>query len=329
MKKSFTALAIALSLIFFACANPSGSSDAKDNDLSLIYGWTYYGNITASSGNTLIPGLILYNENRCDWNMNKNGMNDNQFYYFAEKNSASNYTLYWYTASEATACAEKDKTKASMILQLGINSENEVVILLTGDGLTGVSGMTNTRVSMKKQTGIARNTTPSEMQFDEDVQDITITIPSSATPAQWQGNSSYTGSYGFLVVGGNNTYLAKGQGTVTTDSNGNLIPVCVEVTDTNSTSANTVKVKTTPITYTDAMSIDAFEITDVQVKKSGDVYYLYRASHTITGTKPDGTTMNLNNVTLSGKLENNKLTWRISFNPGAMPFPIVELFTSN
>ncbi|MCR5613539.1 hypothetical protein [Treponema sp.] len=330
--KKFLNLFFSLStaaIFFIACDSPQNNSLLTDNDISSIYGWTYYGNITASSGNTLIPALTIYDSNRCDWNMNTNGMNNNQFYYFSQKNSASNYTLYWYTASDASYCAQHDTSHASMVIQLGINSENEIVILLTGDGLTGVSGMSNTRVTMIKQTNIPRNLNAPAMQFDADVQDISITIPSSATPANWNGQNSYTGSYGFLVIGGNNTYLAKGQGTTVTDSNGNLIPVQVTITNTNSTSANTVKITTTPITYTDSMSIDSFEISNVQVKKDGDTYYLYHGSHSINATKTDGTAMNLNNVTLVGKLENNVLTWRVSFKPGAMPFPIVEIFTSN
>ena len=323
MKKTFfTALALLSLFSFFSC-NTDDEESVTDYDISEIYGYTYYGNITASSGNTLIPSLIIYNENRCDWNMNTNGMNNNQFYYYAVKNSAANYTLYWFAPSEVSYCAQKDSSKASMVVQVGINSPSELVILLTGDGFSGVSNMTNTRVPMTKQNSIEKNTTPSEITLDTDVKDISITIPKTAVAAKWGGEESYTGAYTFLVIGGNDTYLATGQGTATEDENGNLVPVSIKIKDTSALAANTVTVTTNPVSYTEQMSVGAFDISGVQVKKDGEVYYLYKESTTITTE-----TQTLNEVTLVGKLENGILTWRVSFKPGAMPFPIVEIFES-
>ena len=323
MKKTFfTALALLSLFSFFSCENENDES-VIDYDISEIYGYTYYGNITASSGNTLIPSIILYNDERCDWNMSVNGMNNNQFYYYAVKNSAANYTLYWFAPSEVSYCAQKDSSKASMVVQIGINSPNELVILLTGDEFSGVSNMTNTRVPMTKQNSIEKNTTPTEITLDADVEDISIEIPSFATAANWAGNESYTGTYGFLVIGGNDTYLATGQGTATEDENGNLVPTSVKIKDTSALAANTVTVTTNPVSYTEQMSVGAFDIEGVQVKKNGEVYYLYKESTTITTE-----TQTLNEVTLVGKLENGILTWRVSFKPGAMPFPIVEIFES-
>ena len=44
--------------------------------------------------------------------------------------------------------------------------------------------------------------------------------------------------------------------------------------------------------------------------------------------KADGTTININSLTLTGKLEEGVLTLRTSFYPGKMPFPIIQIFTS-
>lgn len=321
MKKIFFAALALLSLFaFFSCDNDDEES-VTDYDVSEIYGYTYYGNITASGGNTLIPSLILYDDERCDWNVSVNGMNNNQFYYYSVKNSEANYTLYWYSAENLSYCKQKDSSKASMVVQLGINSADEIVILLTGDNLTGVSGMTNTRVPMTKQTSIEKNTTPSEISYDEDVEDITITIPESAQSAEWGGETTYSGTFVFLV--GESGSVAKGAGSSGTDSDGNEITPTVQITDTNSTSSATVTFTTNRFAYTESMIVEPFDITGVQVKKDGDVYYLNLDSTTITTDS-----LTLNEVTLDAKLENSVLTVRLSFKPGKMPFPITEIFTS-
>lgn len=317
------------SLAFFSCS-ADNETEATDYDISEIYGYTYYGNITASSGNTLIPSLLIYNNERCDWNMSMNGMNNNQFYYYSEKNSTANYTLYWYSAENLSYCKSKDSSKASMVVQLGINSTSEIVILLTGDDLTGVSGMTNTRVTMTKQTNIEKTTTPSAIEYDEEVEDISIEIPDTAVESAWGGKSSYTGSFIFMVGEGGS--LAKGQGTSGTDASGNTITPTVTITDTSSTAAAIATVKVPRFAYTEAMTIEPYEIAGVKVLKDGDVYYLsYEASSdsTVIAQKADGTTLNINSLTLSGKLENGVLTLRTSFYPGNMPFPIIQIFTSN
>ena len=327
-KKLFLIVSMLISLFFVSCTNDD-ESEMTDYEISEIYGYTYYGNITASSGNTLIPSIILYNDERCDWNMSVNGMNNNQFYYYSVKNSTANYTLYWYSAENVSYCKSKDSSKASMVVQLGINSADEIVILLTGDDLTGVSGMTNTRVKMIKQTNIEKNTTPSKIEFDEEVEDITISIPENAVSANWTGESSYSGKFVFMVGEGGS--LAKGQGTSGTDESGNTITPTVEITDTSSTSAATATVKVPRFAYTEAMTIEPYEIAGVKVLKDGDGYYLsYETSSdsTVTAQKADGTTININSLTLTGKLENGVLTLRTSFYPGKMPFPIIQIFTS-
>ena len=327
-KKLLLIIGLLISLFFVSCTNDD-ESEMTDYEISEIYGYTFYGNITASSGNTLIPSIILYNDERCDWNMSVNGMNNNQFYYYSVKNSTANYTLYWYSAENVSYCKSKDSSKASMVVQLGINSADEIVILLTGDDLTGVSGMTNTRVKMTKQTNIEKNTTPSKIEFDEEVEDITISIPENAVSANWAGESSYSGKFVFMVGEGGS--LAKGQGTSGTDSDGNEITPTVLITDTSAVSANTVTLRVPRFAYTEAMTIEPYDIAGVQVLKDGDVYYLsYEAgsSSSVTAQKADGTTININSLTLTGKLENGVLTLRTSFYPGKMPFPIIQIFTS-
>lgn len=328
-KMLLSLMVLSTSLFFLACS-PDCEVQETDYDISELYGYTYYGNITASSGNTLIPSIILYNEERCDWNMSVNGMNNNQFYYYSVKNSIANYTLYWYSAENVSYCKSKDSSKASMIVQLGINSPDEIVILLTGDNLTGVSGMTNTRVTMTKQTDIPQNTTPSAIGYDEEVEDVTITIPDTAEEAVWGGEPSYTGSFVFMVGEGGS--LAKGQGTSGTDSDGNEIIPTVTITDTSSVSSGTVTLTVPRFAYTEAMTIEPYEIEFVKVFKDGDIYYLsYEASSesNVVAQKADGTTININSLTLTGKLENGILVLRTSFYPGKMPFPIIQIFTSN
>ncbi len=332
LKKDFRLVLCALlfsSLAFTSCNNDDDEAEATDYEIAEIYGSTYYGNITASSGNTLIPSIVLYNDERCDWNMSVNGMNNNQFYYYSVKNDTANYTLYWYSAEKVSYCKQQDSSEASMVVQLGINSPDEIVILLTGDDLTGVSGMTNTRVTMKKQSDIEVNTTPSVIEYDEEVEDISIEIPDSAQAAVWGGAGSYTGTFDFMVGEGGS--LAKGEGTSGTDESGNTITPTVKITDTNSASANTVTLKMPRFAYTEAMTIEPFDVSGVKVFKDGDVYYLSydEGSASVTANKADGTAIDINELTISGKLENGVLTLRASFKPGKMPFPIIQIFTSN
>ncbi|MCR5219060.1 hypothetical protein [Treponema sp.] len=330
MKKNiFIKMLTALSVMcLMASCSEDDAGELTDYDISEIYGYTYYGTINASSGNTLTPALILYNDNRCDWNMSVHGMNNNQFYYFAVKNSTANYTMYWFSAENAAACAQQDTSQASMTVQLGINSLSEVVILLTSDDLTNVSGMTNTRVPMTKQNDIEQNTEPTEIEYDEEVEDVTITIPDTAVSARWTGSSSYTGTFVYMVEDGNGGYLAKGEGSSGTDSEGNEITPLVEIEDTNSTTEGTAAITLPRFAYTEEMTIEAFEMTGVQVSEDSGILYLYLPSTSVEGQKADGTTITMNELTVSGKLENGILTLRSSFKPGKMPFAIVQVFTS-
>ena len=314
-------LALFLAISVSSCKKEDDDADVIDHGISEIYGYTYYGNITASSGSTLIPSLIIYDDERCDWNMSVNGMNDNQFYYYSKKNSVSNYTLYWYSAENVSSCKTKDSSKASMTVQLGINSADEIVILLMGDDLTGVSGMTNTRVSMKKQAAKGKNQTAPKIKFESDIEDVKINIPETATASTWTGEASYSGSFVFLV-GNPGNIIQKGQGSAGTKADGS--PVSPEI-KFSATENNTVKITMHQFSYTEQMTITGYEIPNVSVKKDGDVLYLYRAKS--SDLVADGKT--LTNLMVSGKLESGKLVLRVSYAPGKMPFPITEIFTSN
>lgn len=294
----------------------------ENHDISDIYGYTYYGNITSSGGSTLTPSLTIYNDERLDWNMSVNGMNINQFYYYSVKNSKNNYTLYWFSGADYGAAMTKDASKAAMTVQIGINSTDGVTILLTGDGLTGIGAMSNTRVPMAKQKNIPRNKEAPVVDFDPSIQDVEINIPSVATEADWGGDGSYTGKFDYLVGNGGN--LARGHGTCGDGSEPNII------LSPDGAGTHTVKITTHRFSYTAMMTILPFDIDGVKVKKDGDVYYLDRAAVSIPNVKKaDGTEVTLNDVTVRGKLENGKLTLRISFKPGVMPFAIVEVFKSN
>ena len=293
----------------------------ENHDISDIYGYTYYGNITSSGGSTLTPSLIIYNNDRLDWNMSVNGMNINQFYYYSVKNSKNNYTLYWFSGADYGAAMTKDASKAAMTVQIGINSTDGVTILLTGDGLTGIGAMSNTRVPMAKQKNIPRNKEAPVVDFDPSIQDVEINIPSAATEADWGGAGSYTGKFDYLV--GNGGKLARGHGTCGDGSKPKIILI------PDGAGTHTVKIKTHRCSYTAMMTILPFDIDGVKVKKDGDVYYLDRAAVSIPHVKKaDGSEVTLNDVTVRGKLESGKLTLRVSFKPGNMPFPIVEIFTS-
>ena len=315
-----------LVLLPVSCKHGVQDQTLKDYDISAIYGYTFYGNITSTSGTTLKPSLILYNDERVDWNMSVNGMNVNQFFYYAVKNSASNYTLYWFSGADYGAAMTKDKSKAAMTVQLGINSPDEVTILLTGDGLTGIEAMQNTRVPMTKQTAIPHNTDAPAIAFDPSIQDVTIEIPSGAPRADWEGADSYTGKFDYLV--GPEGKLARGHGTCGKDAAGNEIIPAIGIAKDISGS-HTVTLRVHRFAYTQQMTIEGFALSGVKVFKAGNVNYLECVVPSLTAKRADGSDITLKDVTVHGKLENGKLTLRVSFKPGAMPFPIVEVFTSN
>lgn len=313
-------------LVLFSCDNFNQQNvQEHDYDIADFYGYTFQGTISASSGNTLTPALILYNENRCDWNMSTNGMEFNQFYYFSKKNSASNYTLYWYGGSKSRYASLQDESQADMVVQLGLNSPSEVVVLLTGDSLTGVSGMTNTRVSMQK-TDAEKNTSAPEITINNDVNDVSTDIPSTAVGADWfEDASTYEGSFDFMV--GEDGALLKDHGK--SDANGETTPT-VKITKSSS---GKVVVSTPSMYHTETMNITSYDIADVKVMKdlteNGDVYYLTKGSYTQEIALSNGKTITLNGSSVYGKYENGSLTLRLEFYPGKMPFAITQIFTSS
>ena len=320
------AVILAALTFFLLISCKQGAQELKDYDISEIYGYTFYGDITADSSNTLKPSFILYNDERAGWNMSVNGMNDNQFYYFAVKNSTANYTLYWFGASNEAAAKAKDKSKAAMTVQLGINSPDNIRILLTGDGLSGIEKMKGAPVPMTKQTGIPRKTTPPPINFDSSIQDVTINIPSAASEADWGGATSYSGTFDYLVGDGEKT-LARGHGTCGKDAAGNEIIPKIRITP-DAAGSHTVKVNKYRAVTQSAMNIESFDVPGVKVFKYGAVYYLKYGPSSVEAHKENGEDITLHNVTVHGKLENRKLTLRISFMPGKMQIPVTEIFKS-
>ena len=322
--------AVLATLTFFllvSCQQGAQSAqELKDHDISEIYGYTFYGNITASSGTTLKPSFILYNDKRAEWNMSVNGMNNNQFYYYAVKNSEpNNYTLYWFGASNETEAKAKDQSKAAMEVHLGIDSPDQITILLTGDKLTDIKEMANNRVPMHKQTNVPRKTTPPPIDFNSSIQDITINIPSSASEADWDGATSYSGTFDYLVGPGGE--MARGHGTCGKDSTGNEITPKIRITP-DAAGSHTVKVNKYRAVTQSPINIESFDVPGVKVFKDGAVYYLKYGPDSVEAVMENGKEITLNNVTVHGKLENGKLTLRVSFMPGLMPLAIVEVFKS-
>ena len=320
----------ALALLLVSCGQ--GSQNLKEYDISEIYGYTFYGNITASSGTTLKPSLILYNDERADWNMSvskESKMNAVSFYYYAEKKGVNRYTLYWFGGGDSAAAMNHDKSKAAMTVQLGINSLNEVVVLLTGDKLTEIGAMQNTRVPMTKQTGIPRNTDAPTIAFDPNIKDEpAIEVPSGASANNWGGNASYTGTFDYLVgLGGN---VTRGHGTCGIKSDGTPITPEIGITPDGT---HTVKLTMHRFAYDSNMTIEPYTVSGVQVFKNGSEYYLkYDAptpDHGVPATKADGTTIRLKKLSVRGILKDGKLELRVSFLPGVMPLPIIERFRSN
>ena len=325
-KGAAAVLAVLTFFLLVSCGHGAQSAqELKDYDISVLYGYTFHGNITASSGNTLKPSFILYNPERAEWNMSINGMNNNQFYYYAVKNSAANYTLYWFGASNEAAAKAKDKSKAAMTVHIGIDSLDQITILLTGDSLSGIEEMSNNRVPMHKQTNVPRKTTPPPINFDSDIQDITIDVPSAASEADWGGADSYSGTFDYLVGPGGT--LARGHGTCGKDAAGNEIIPKIRITP-DSAGSHTVKVNKYRAVTQSSMNIESFDVPGVKVFKDGAVYYLKYGPSSVEAVMENGKDITLNDVTVHGKLENGKLTLRISFMPGKMQIPIIEIFKS-
>ena len=319
-------LAVLTALTFFLLVScTQGATELKDYDISNLYGYTFRGNITASSGNTLKPSLILYNGERAEWNMNVNGMSDNQFYYYAVKNSASNYTLYWFDPANQEAARNKDTSKAGMKMKLGINTLDEIVLLLIEDNVTDIGAMSNNRVPMQKQASIPKKNTAPPVDLDSSIKDVAIEIPSAASEADWGGEASYSGTFDYLLGEGGN--IKRGHGTCGKDVAGNEITPTIGI-GKDASGSHTVSVKVHRNASQPSMTTEAFNIPDVKVLKAGTIYYLKCEPTSVEAFMENGKEVTLNDVTVRGKLENGKLTLRVSFKPGKMTFPIIEIFKS-
>ncbi|MGI5070749.1 hypothetical protein HRO26_06360 [Treponema pectinovorum] len=318
MKKTlYTIFAAAiLSFALLSCEDNDDEKTITPYELEDIYGYTFEGRISASSGNTLTPSLTIYNTERVDWNMSTNSMGNNQFYYTVQKTAVNSWTFYWYSTKEAKDA--NDTAKAGMKVRIGINSPKSISLMVTNvDSSIGAgSAMAGRPVEMQK-TSAPKNTTPTEINKEEQeqkakIKDIQITV--SGTAADWFENSStYKGGFVYLV--GPNGSVDKGIGK---SGEGNTPTVVITKTATN-----TVKVKTPKMVYNGTMTMNPFEIANVSVKKDNDVYYLTCSEF----TSDDGI-RTINGSSLTAKLENGILTLRIVFKPGAMPYDITQIFTS-
>ena len=298
-------------------------------DISELYGHTFYGHITASEGGTLTPSLIIYDDDRLDWNMDVGGSFRAPLYYWKVKNSQNNYTLYWFTAGNVAYYkgAAQDLSKAFMVVQYGINSRNEAVVLLSGSKYAGFDTMLNTRLPMTKQTGIPRNTDAPKVPLDPDINDVditTITAPAGTPQERWGGQNLYTGTFDYLV-GFPDDLLLTGHGSCGKDAGGNEITPEISITDIGS---NEVKIKTHRFAFDPNMTIQPYDIYNVKVYKAGGVYYLQYTGD-VPAYKATGEQITLTGLTVNGKFEGGRLTLRISFKPGRMPFPVTEVFKSN
>lgn len=293
-----------IALSFFSlisCSNDDDESDkVTEYALSDLYGYTFQGKISASSGNTLTPQLVIYDEKHLSWNMNTSGMNDSAFFYTAEQTKTNVYSLSWYS-SESDFNA---KTNSGMTVTLGINSATSVTVLVVSNSTEGTSGgMAGKPVPMTRTNEAKKTWTESgssESGNDSAIPEIAV----EGESAEWAEESSvYTGKMKVLVSGSNY---------------GNDDALTTTVTKT---SENTVTV-TNPATSA-GMGSSAFDIEGISVTKSGDVYYLSKKDFTLTvGT----TTYTCDSFT--GKLEDGILTFVFVYTPGAMPMSITEVFTS-
>lgn len=319
------AATVLAALTFFLLVSCEHGAQLKDYDISEIYGYKFYGDITSSSGTTLKPSFILYDDNRAAWNMSVDGMNDIQFYYYALKEDVSNYTLYWFGAADKTAASIHDDSKAVMKAKIGINALDKIVILLIDDKFTGNEKMANHRVPMQKQTNVPRTLTPPKIPVDFSIKDEVIEIPSSVPEADWEGASSYVGAFDYLLGPGGT--VERGHGTCGKDTKGNDITPKIGI-EKDAAGSYKVTVKVHPFAYGTNMGTQAFDISGVKVRKSGTVYYLQQDLSSVPARTREGKATTLKDVTVRGKLEDGKLTLRVSFIPDKMSLRIVEIFKS-
>ena len=121
--------------------------------------------------------------------------------------------------------------------------------------------------------------------------------------------------------------MARGHGTCGKDAAGNEIIPKIRITP-DAAGSHTVKVNKYRAVTQSSMNIESFDVPGVKVFKYGAVYYLKYGPSSVEAHKENGEDITLHNVTVHGKLENRKLTLRISFMPGKMQIPVTEIFKS-
>ena len=184
---------------------------------------------------------------------------------------------------------------------------------------------------MKKQKNIPHNTDAPTIAFDPNIKDEpVIEVPSGAPQADWNGTTSYTGTFDYLVGPGGN--VARGHGTC---GDGSKPTITVKP---GAAGTHTVTLGMHRFANGAVMTIEPYDIPDVQVFKDGSDYYLkYDAPDPepkpeegggLPVKKADGTIIKLMKLSVRGKLEGGKLMLRVSFNPGKMPLPVIERFKS-
>lgn len=325
MKAKFLSLFL---IVLFIMSCPQPETQLEDHSLSQLYGYTYTGTIQAESGATLTPTLIIYDNSRCDWNMSSTGMENNQFYYLHKKNRKSNYTLYWFNGSKHGEVIAQNTSAADMEVQLGINSLEEITILLTQDDHTGIDGMSNTRVTMKRTSDPRKTSTPT-IDFNQDIQESTITLPDGVLdatwPSEWSDNSkSFPGTFNFFVKANENNLIAAQEGTIDAQGTRNT-----QVTLTKGTEGF-ITLTTPPLYYSSTMFIKPYEINDIAIKKEDDILYFTKGKATIEEVKKDdGSSITINLEEVIGQYKDGVLKIKIIFKPGAMPFPIYQDFCSD
>ena len=290
-----TVIAVAISTLFAACSTEADNDGTiPDYDISDLYGYTYSGTVSASSGNTLTPEMTIYDSTHVEWNMSSSSMSAATYYYNAEETAQNVYKLYWYASESerSAASTSADTSSALMSVTLGINSTNSISVI----------GMGTTVVEMSR-TGDTQKTYSGD---DDDTDETTVPeITILGDSAAWaEESSAYTGSLSLIVMGTNYADSSSYAITVTKGDD------------------NTVSI-TSPAVSTSMMSISSFTVDNVAVTKDGDVYYLYAESFTATAG-----TVTVNGSSLKGKLDDGVLTLVLVYRPGAMPLDITEVFTS-
>jgi len=168
-KKIFFSIFYLVSFVFFifnlfSIASCSSDDESEEEltgiEISEIYGWTYQASFTSSSGTSLKPQITIFNENRLDWNMSANNMGTMKYWYTYEKTGISKYKLWWYSSEEDKT--ENDKSKAVLIVTLGIQNQNQLKIIASSANAGAGSSMTGTVLTMNK-TSDSKNTTPTEI----------------------------------------------------------------------------------------------------------------------------------------------------------------------